>query len=88
MFPTELLAKPLKHFYMTRQAQCSNSIYGVLSWSIRKEEKGLIVEVSVCVCVHSSGCQCVCDMSLLDRVTPVVVHIVLRYTPSCHCDQL
>lgn len=40
MFPTELLAKPLKHFYMSRQAQCSNSIYGVLSWSIRIGERG------------------------------------------------
>lgn len=84
MLPTELLAKPLKHFYMTRQAQCSNSIYGVLSWSIRKGERGQRPHMGVqraCVRV------CPCDMRLLalNRVMHVFVDTPLNDTT---CDRV
>lgn len=68
MFPTELLAKPLKHFYMSRRAQCSNSIYGVLSWSIRMGEKRQRSDRGGCACLY------VCNVTILvlDKVTPVL----------------
>lgn len=67
---------------MTRQAQCSNSIYGVLSWSIRKGERGQRPHMGVqCMCV------CSCDMSLLALygVMHVFINIVLNDTT---CDRV
>lgn len=67
---------------MTRQAQCSNSIYGVLSWSIRKregEDRGLIWDPE-CLCVWP------CDMRLLDLHTVIhaFINIVLSGTTCDH----